>query len=170
MRARGLVLLLGAILLLPLIVLAADLGKWNAPTSQTLLSTELNSLANNTHSDSGQTLTNDISLAIYGDCEVYYQANAAPNTGGSVQVWLRTAYDGSNYAHVTAESSAQVLFVAGLSSNLATPSLAEQRVVVRNLVFPPMRFRLNLANHSGVTMKSSGSTVRCALYHVNTNG
>ena len=168
MRARGLVLLLGAILLLPLIVLAADLGKWNAPTSQTLLSTELNSLANNTHSDSGQTLTNDISLAIYGDCEVYYQANAAPNTGGSVSVWLRAAYDGTNYAHVYAETTSQVLFIAALASN--PTGVAEQRVVVRNIVFPPMRFRLNLANHSGVTMKSSGSTVRCALYHVNTNG
>ena len=169
MRARRFVpILLGAALLLPLVALAQNLGKWNAPTSQILLSTELNDLANNTHSDSGQVLTNDISLAIYGDCEVYYQANAAPNTGGSVAVWLRAAYDGTNYAHVYTESSSQTLFIAGLASS--PTGVTEQRVVVRNLVFPPMRFRLNLANHSGVTMKSSGSTVRCALYHVNTNG
>ena len=167
---RRLLLLTGLILVVPLVVFAQNLGKWSAPTSQTLLSTELNSLANNAHSDSGQVLTNQTSLAIYGDCEVYFQANAAPNTGGSVQVWLRAAYADSNFAHVTSESSTQTLFIAGLSSNIATPSLAEQRVVVRNLVFPPLPFRLNLANHSGVTMKSSGSTVRCQFYHVNTNG
>ena len=163
-------LLIGLVLLMPFVAFAANLGKWNAPNSQTLLSTELNGLANNTHSDSGQVVTNDVSLAIYGDCEVYFQANAAPNTGGSVQVWLRAAYDGSNYAHASSETSTQVLFIAGLASNIATPSTAEQRIVVRNLVFPPLPFRLNLANHSGVTMKTSGSTVRCQLYHVNTNG
>jgi len=169
MRRYG--LLLGLIFLaVPLVTFAQNLGKWNAPTSQILLSTELDSLGNNAHSASGQVLTNDVSLAIYGDCEVYFQANAGPNTSGSVQVWLRVAYDGSNYAHVSAETTSSILFVAGLASNIATPSPAEQRVVVRNLVFPPMRFQLNLANHSGVTMKSSGSTVSCQLYHVNTNG
>ena len=165
----GWLLLLALILLaLPLAAVAANLGKWNAPNSTTFLSTELNSLANNTHTAGGSNaLTNQTSLAIYGDCELFFKLNGTqtPSPGADATVWIQAAYDGTNYAHTTAQTSNQILTVFALDS-----SLSEQRVIARNLVFPPLLFRLALANHSGSTMNGGGSTLACSLYHVNTNG
>jgi hypothetical protein len=148
----------------------ANIGKWNAPSATTsVLTTELNSLGNNTMTAASSAIANQTNLDMYVDIEVNL-ASLSPTTGAYVSLYLLEAVDGSNYP---AQSDAdlrltvtQVLVIIPLGTTAATA----QRIAVRNVVIPPGSFKIKLDNQSGVALAASGNTVKFNAYNTNLNG
>jgi len=148
----------------------ANIGKWNAPSATlTVLSTGLNSLANNTMSAASSNIANQTNLDIYVDIEIAL-ASLSPTSGAYVALYILEAVDGSNFpAQSDADlrlTGTQLLCVVPIGTTASTA----QRVAVRNVVIPPGLFQIKLDNQTGVSLNASTNTVKFNAYNVNLNG
>lgn len=148
----------------------ASVGKWNAPSAtSSVLTTELNSLSNNTMSAASSAIANQTNLDIFVDIEVNL-ASLSPAAGAYVALYIELAVDGTNYpAQSDADlrlTSSQLLCVVPLGTTASTA----QRVAVRNVVIPPGSFKIKLDNQAGVALNASGNTVKFNAYNYNLNG
>ncbi len=148
----------------------SNLGKWgNLSSPLSLLTTELNSLANNAASAASSAIANQTNLDVYADIELVL-ASWSPVAPNYCTLYILEAIDGSNYPSATAgvlrNQPSQILCTFALDTTGSTA----QRVVVRNVVIPPGSFKVVLDNQSGATLASSGNTVKMNTYGVNLNG
>jgi hypothetical protein len=146
-----------------------SIGKWNAPSVTTVLSTGLNSLSNGTMSSASSTISNASNLDIYVDVEVLL-ASLSPTTGAYVALYILEAVDGTNFP---AQSDADLRLTSTqlfCTIPIGTTAATAQRVVVRNIVIPPGSFQIKLDNQAGVALNASGNTVKFNTYDVNLNG
>lgn len=148
----------------------ANIGKWNTPSSiVSVLTTELNSLSTNTMATVSAAINNDTNLDMYCDLELNLGA-LSPTAGGYVAVYIAEAADGTNYP---APSSAdQRLQTNALLCTFAvsTTAATAQRLVARNVVLPPGKFKIYLDNQSGGAFAASGNTLKLLPYNLNLNG
>jgi hypothetical protein len=146
-----------------------NIGKWNAPSVTTVLSTGLNSLSNNTMSAASSTISNASSLDMYVDVEVNL-ASLSPTTGAYVSLYILESVDAINFpAQSDVDlrlTSSQLLCVIPIGTTAATA----QRVVARNIIIPPGAFQIKLDNQAGVALNASGNTVKFNTYDINLNG
>jgi hypothetical protein len=149
-----------------------NLGKWSSTTLTTVMSTELNSLANGSSvSTLGNTgpYDNTSNLNVYADIEVNL-ASLSPTSGATISLFILSSVDGSNYpAQSTSDvqlTSTQLLTTIPIGITASTA----QRIPVRQVVIPPTKFQIVLLNNSGVALASSGNTVKFLSYSVNLNG
>lgn len=146
----------------------ASIGKWNTPSSVvSLLTTELNSLGNNTLSSASAAVNNDANLDMYADLELVL-ASLSPTAGAYVAVYLLEAIDGTNYPEATnlRLKTSQLLLAIPLDTTAATA----QRIAARNVLLPPGKFKVVLDNQSGVSLAASGNTLKMLPYNVQLNG
>lgn len=146
----------------------ASIGKWNAPSAAvSVLTTELNSLGNNTLSAASSAVDNRANLDVYADVELVL-GSLSPTAGAYVALYILEALDDTNYAEATnlRLKTSQLLCVIGLDTTAATA----QRIAVRNLILPPSKFKIVLDNQSGVSLAASGNTVKMIPYNINQNG
>jgi hypothetical protein len=146
-----------------------NIGKWNAPSVTTVLSTGLNSLSNNTMSAASSTISNASNLDMYVDVEVNL-ASLSPTTGAYVSLYILESVDAINFpAQSDVDlrlTSSQLLCVIPIGTTAATA----QRVVARNIIIPPGAFQIKLDNQAGVALNASGNTVKFNTYDINLNG
>jgi hypothetical protein len=134
--------------------------KWAAPESiVTALTTELNSLSDGSFSAVSAAITNEtggVNLYQYIDLEVVL-ASLSPATGAFVDIWLLPTLDGTNYS-----DSGKALQTASLlcSIQLDTAASTAQRIVRTNVPIPALDFKLQLRNKAGVSLASSGNTLK----------
>ena len=127
--------------------------QWAAPSSaQSMLTTELNSLANASVSSLGGEWDNTSTRYVQAAGEVYL-GSLTPSNGGYVQVYLVAAPDGTNYGDT------------GLAANLVatiypSSSASAKRLIFENVPLGPYKYKCCLRNASGVTLASSGNTVK----------
>ncbi len=148
----------------------ANIGKWNAPSAAvSLLTTELNSLANGSASAASSAIANQTNLDVYADIELVL-ASLSPASPNYCTLYILEAIDGSNYPSATGavlrNQPSQILCTFPLDTSAATA----QRIVVRNVVLPPGTFKVVLDNQAGVALGASGNTVKMIPYDVNLNG
>jgi hypothetical protein len=148
----------------------ANIGKWNAPSATiSVLTTELNSLANTTMSAASTAISNQTNLDVYADIEVNLAA-LSPTAGAYVGLYILEAVDGTNYP---AQSDADLRLTTSqllASLPIGTTASTAQRIVARNVLVPPGSFKLKLDNQTGVALAASGNTVKFNVYDVNLNG
>lgn len=148
----------------------ANLGKWgNLASTVSVMTTELNSLANNASATASSAIANQTNLDIYCDLEVNL-GSLSPAAGAYVAIYIMEAVDGTNYPNPSDAdlrlATSQLLCVVPIGTTASTA----QRVAVRNLVLPPGTFKLRLDNQTGVALNASGNTVKINTYDVNLNG
>jgi hypothetical protein len=148
----------------------ASIGKWNAPSAvATILTTELNALANNTMTAASTAVANQTNLDLLVDVEVVL-ASLSPAAGAYVAIYVLEAVDGSNYPTPSDADlrlmSTSLLVVIPLGVAAATA----QRVVARNVVIPPGTFKVKLDNQAGVALGATLNTVKFLPYDYNLNG
>lgn len=148
----------------------SNLGKWNTPSATvTALTTELNSLGNNTLSAASAAIANQTNLDMYADLEVVL-GSLSPAAGAYVAIYIALAIDGTNYpAPAGADmrlTSTQLLCVIPIGTTATTA----YRVAVRNVLLPPGTFKLYLDNQTGVALAASGNTLKLNAYDTNLNG
>lgn len=146
----------------------ASLGKWNSPSLTSVLTTELNSLGNNTASSASSAIANQTNLDIFVDVEVNL-GSLSPSAGAYVAIYVLLAVDGSNYpAQSDADlrlTASQLLCVIPVGTTASTA----QRVAARNILLPPGSFKVKLDNQTGVSLAASGNTVKFNAYDYNLN-
>lgn len=124
--------------------------------ASTALSTELNSLANNSNSAASSAIDNSSTLDLEMEIEFLIATQGSPrSTGAMVQVYMVRSIDGgSTYADVLESINDPV---ATFTLDAATTSRRETKQDIR---IPPGLFKLYARNVTGQAFASSGNTVR----------
>jgi hypothetical protein len=148
----------------------ASIGKWNTPSATvSVLTTQLDGLADNAATAASTAIANQTNLDIYSDWELVL-GSLSPAAGAYVAVYALLAVDGSNYPAPSAADmrlqTSQLLFTIPLSTTATTA----QRIAVRNVVIPPGTFKIILDNHAGVALAANSNTLKMNPYDVNLNG
>jgi hypothetical protein len=131
-------------------------------SSTTLLSTDLNALANNGYSVPSATYDNTIGQAGNGATlcrfELFVTFAANPTANTAVVVWLQRSYDGTNF-----ESAPSSSIGAGASLQLSFPvnsGMTATRGVI-DTPCPPGNFKASLKNDgTGQAFTASGHTLK----------
>jgi len=129
--------------------------KWAAPEAiQTALTTELNSLGNGSTSSASATVDNETDLYPYIDLELAL-ASLTPTGAPTVDVYLICSLDGTNYDDLSTNNLGT--YLASFAFSTATTA---KRCVLRNLIIPPLKFKIAVANNAGVSLAATSNTVK----------
>lgn len=136
--------------------------KWQADAISTLLTTELNALANNTGSALGTAYPNDVNLNFYGDFELFINTFGGNATADStVDLYIIPATDGTNYN----DGSATINPVNFYRGSWSLRAAAVFRLTIQGVLLPPVPFKLCVFNNAtGQAFPATGSTVRMVGY------
>ncbi len=127
-------------------------AQWAAPSSaQSMLTTELNSLANGSTSALGSAWDNTSSRYVQCAGEVYL-ASLTPTSGGYVQVYLVPAPDGTNYGDIVNSNLVATIY--------PSTSASVKRLTFEGVPMGPFLYKVALKNAAGVALASSGNTVK----------
>lgn len=148
----------------------ASIGKWNTPSSVvSVLTTELNALADATMSAASAPIANDTNLDMYVDVELVLAA-ISPVAPAYVSIYLAEAIDGTNYPAPSTADQRQQTNAVLCSFQLSTTAATAQRLVCRNVLIPPGTFKVYLDNRAGAAMGATLNTLKILPYNVNLNG
>ncbi len=126
--------------------------QWAAPSAaQTMLTTELNSLANAGTSALGTAWDNTSARYVQAAGEVYL-ASLTPTSGGYVQVYLVPAPDGTNYGDIVNSNLVATIY--------PSTSASVKRLTFENVPLGPYLYKVALKNVAGVALAASGNTVK----------
>jgi hypothetical protein len=148
----------------------ANIGKWNTPgTLATIMSTELNSLANGSQASSSSTFDNTGNLDMFVDIEVLL-ASLSPASGAYVSLYLLETVDGSNFPAQSAADLRLTTTQLLVTIPIGTTAGTAQRIVARNILLSPTKATVVFDNQTGVALNASGNTVKFLPYDYNLNG
>ncbi len=148
----------------------ASIAKWNTPSSVvSLLTTELNSLGDNTASAASSAVANQTNLDVYADIWLHL-ASLSPASPNYVNVYILEAIDGSTYPSATGSVLRNQPSQLLCSFLLDTAATTAQDVVVRGVQLPPGSFKVVLDNHAGVSLAASLNPLKMITYNVDLNG
>lgn len=139
-------------------------ANWKVDTSGgtiTLLSTDLNSLANNTGVLGA---ARSAEAFLYADLELNVTFGTNPTANSLVEVYLVRAIDGTNYEDTTTAATAAGPangFVGGFPVRAVTTA---QRIALPKVELPAMDYKWMVINKTGQTMAASGNTLTMKRY------
>lgn len=137
---------------------AGKLGAYASAT--TVLSTELNSLANVTNTAAGTAFDNTTTAYPWCDAVLVLAAQgSARSAGGSIALYMTPRTDGANFDDVN-ETTAEL--VAVFPMDAATTA---RRRTVRRIPLPPEQVKFFARNVTGQALAASGSTVQIRPYY-----
>ena len=151
--------------------------KWEAPTVSltSLLSTSLNSLANDTTDDGGASaINNESNLCTHMDLELTLASlDLSAQTNPSVVIYLIESVDGGTdfdtYTDaVSAAASIPPSDKICCRFGLRPGTGAEAKTAVKSMIpIPPGRFKLLLRNRTGAAFAASGNVLAYRTYNLN---
>lgn len=127
-------------------------------TVETVLSTELNSLATSAAAVSGA-VDNAGGLYKYADFESYCSQSSSP--AGNFTIYLQESEDGTNYEDNGANDRA----VSQLIGVVIEKKSGFERHVLRHFLLPPTKFKVVFTNYSGSALAASGNTLKMIRYN-----
>jgi hypothetical protein len=129
---------------------------WLRGTIATLMSTELNSLANNTNVEASGAYTNT-SEYTRAEVELVVTFGTSPTVGTGIAVWFKRRIDGTNYEDGAAGTT------PARAPDLVLPvrNVTTAQRVILTCMLPPGEF-LTLARNdaTGQTLAASGNTLK----------
>lgn len=138
--------------------------KWAAFTSRgTVLTTELNSLANGSYSAVGTLIDNGTNLDKWAAAVGSFPIGTAPTADSTYDLFCIPATDGTNYADGGGSVKPAAAYYVGSFQlrNVSTTQLVDTGL----FRLPPCKVKFVLFNNSGQAMDASGNTV--TLYTTN---
>jgi hypothetical protein len=129
---------------------------------QTALSTELNSLGNDSNSSASSAIDNTSGLHLFMDLELVVATQAsARSSSARVTVFRIGALDGTNYADTHEVTAEQIgTFV------LDAATTARRLDSVRDVPVPPGLFKLFVRNQTNQSFAASGNTLNYRLHSI----
>ena len=137
-------------------------AKWDTPVAiATILSTDLNALANGAYSAASAAVNNETGLNLYASFELYL-ASLTPAAGGYCAVHILYSLDGTNFADgggATAPSAGSLVCTFDLST-----ATAVKRHVRGNILLAPYQFKVVLLNAAGAALAATGNTLKYRVH------
>lgn len=130
----------------------------NYETIVSVMTTELNSLANGSRAISSAIGADATAANLLGDFELAVTFGTAPTLDNTVDLYLVRAADGTNYEDGNATIRPASNAFAG-SFQLRNVTTA-QRIVIRDVPLPPGLWKAVVLNSSGQAFPASGSTLK----------
>lgn len=130
--------------------------------AQTALSTELNSLANDTWSSLSTEVDNSLLGYMFADFEVDLASLTPTGADAAVELYLVPSVDDTQYPNFTETGTADeqennAYFIGSVTLSLD----AEVQIqVLRGVELPPGKFKIGLRNRANVGFAASGNTVK----------
>jgi hypothetical protein len=142
--------------------------KYAAPASaETVLTTELNSIANGAGGISGTAVSNDAAgeLYLYANIELSLAAQGAARSAGAYcEIYILPEVDGTNYSYGGASlKPAMATRVAVLDFDAATTA---RRAIAMGVPLPPTDFHMLVWNATGQAFAASGNTLKIERYNL----
>ncbi len=135
-------------------------------SAATVLTTELNSLANNALCTASSAQDNDTAGVRYpyAQAEIYIAAQGTNRSAGAyLALYIIPEVDGTNYG-ATTDECAENYFAGAVSLDDAA---TDARYAILNEVrLPPGDFKVALRNGTGQSLAASGNTVKLRPYSV----
>lgn len=147
--------------------------RWATPnnsTGTTVMTTELNSLANGAYAISSAAYDNTSLLDLFADFDVQLAyTTTAPTVGAKVaEIYALPSIDGTNFATVDASNVPQKsLLIGTVETRLPSTSVVEH-LIIPGVPLPPRKFKTVLKNTSGQTLKATGNQISIAPYQLQT--
>jgi len=126
----------------------------------TVLTTELNSLANGSQAVGSTVLDNGVNLDRFGIAELSITFGSTPTDRSVVDLYAVIAPDGTNYSYST-----QAMDTMYLGSFVLDDSTSAQLVPTPQFELPPCKCKFAVVNRSGVAFPASGVTVSVYTYN-----
>ena len=128
----------------------------------TVLSTELNTLADATWSSLSSEIDNSTNGYMFADVEVYLASLTPTGADAAIEIYLVPTIDGTNYPNYTESGNSEEqennqYFVGSVSLSLD----AEIQIhSIRGVELPPGKFKIGARSQAGPSLASSGNTVK----------
>lgn len=141
-------------------------------TAQTVLATELNSLAANNVSGlsgagTGVVLDNTTLLDLYCDFIAHIVFNAAPTAGNVLGLYYSQSVDAGTTYETAPAAGATLPQTWKLVGNLTvTGTGTTQDLILKGWPMAPGKFKFQLVNSSGAALAASASTVKAYAYNL----
>ena len=126
-----------------------------------LLTTELNSLANNTKSSASSAVDNTSNKDLWIDLNLSIATTSSRTAGGGVAVYMVQALDGTNYPTVNETCDRLVAYWTLDAATTARPELIEW-----NIPIPPGLVKFYILNQMGVSFAASGSLLEFRAHSI----
>jgi hypothetical protein len=137
--------------------------QYKAGSPASVMTSELNSLADDARAISGA-IDNTSELDFWDDVELVVTYGTAPSTGGTVELYLVESVDGTNYGDGSSGVAPPATALVGVFPLRAVTSA--QRIMVRGVMVPPLKFKYLVTNKAGQAMAASGNTLKRLPYKV----
>lgn len=139
-------------------------AKWTTPaSSETWMTTELNSLANAAGAISSA-IDADAYGQLYADVELYVTFGTNPTANTLVEMYFVRQIDGTNYEDNTTGASG-VPPANGFAGAFPVRAVTTaQRIILPKVELPPLDFKVYLLNRTGQSMAASGNTLTARRY------
>lgn len=137
--------------------------KLEAGSQTSLLTTELNSLANANASALGTEYDNSSSLYMFGLFELNVTFGTNPTQGSTVDLYIVPAPDGTNYDDATTGATLLTPITSFAGSFPLRNVTSAQKVplgAITQIFLPPTKFKIQVYNRSAQAFPASGSTVK----------
>jgi hypothetical protein len=127
----------------------------------TVLSSELNALANGSATAASSAFDNTTNKHLFADIELVVAAQgSARSAGATISVYMVHAIDGTNYGDVNS-STAQLVAVFPLDA-----ATTARRATVTDVPIPPALVKFFAVNNTGQSLAASGSTVKVGTRYI----
>lgn len=135
---------------------------WETSTISTVISTDMNSLANASRALSSE-INNASGLYLFDDVQLSLGAfGSTPSAGGVVELYIVAALDGTNYEDGNASTDPPIANLVGVFNIRA--STAAQIHTLRQIPIPPVKYKYLVINKTGQTFNASGNTLKVVSY------
>lgn len=129
-----------------------------------ILSTELNSLANDAYTAVGTEVDNATDQNLFADFELDVTYGTAPDANSVCSLYLIPAVDGTNYADGGGSVAPPAnTFVGNFQLRAVTTA---QKIALTRIAIPNAKFKPVVLNGAGQAMAASGNTLACYVYTV----
>jgi len=132
--------------------------KYEVTTIASMLTTEMNSLGAGSLCALGTEYANQTNLYIEGLFELYVTFGTAPVLGTTVDLYLVSCPDATNYADGSSSVVSESNFVG--SFVLRDVNTAQRITLREHVKIPPLKFKVHVKNNTAQAMASSGNTVK----------
>lgn len=128
---------------------------------QTLMDTGLNALADAGTVTGSEVIDNTSNRIFYAVFEMYLPAvDLSAKTNPAIELYLKPAYDGSNYSDLTQQTLVAVLGVAETN--------AVHRAVSPHILIDPLKYTPAVVNQTGAALAGTLNTLKVKTYGVTT--